>query len=277
MRESAQLAIVALLGTASLTSIAYLIARPPSPARLAGRIGPIPSLGRWAYWVSRPFLRAIIGVRITANGMTTIGLGLTLVAAGFAAVGAWGWAGFVLVFGAWCDLFDGEIARQTGTQSPAGAFLDSNLDRISEIVLFAGFAMAFTDRLGVFWSFWATASSLMVSYARARGEGLGVACPTFGLERPHRVVAVMFALLAAAFVPEPHATTLMRWVTAAVALGATGTAAARLWVIHRMLIRAEPPKVEPGARAPAAPAAPVPSVPSVPPPARSPVAPPRTP
>jgi CDP-diacylglycerol--glycerol-3-phosphate 3-phosphatidyltransferase len=82
----------------------------------------------------------------------------------------------------------------------------------------------------------------MVSYARARGEGLGVACPTFGLERPHRVVMVMFALLGAAFVPEPHATSVMRWVTAAVAIGATATAAARMFVIHRMLIKAERPK-----------------------------------
>jgi CDP-diacylglycerol--glycerol-3-phosphate 3-phosphatidyltransferase len=271
MRESAQVAIVALLGTAFLTSLVFMAAKPTPPARLAGRIGPIPSLGRWAYWVSRPFLRAIIAARISANGMTTIGVGLTLVATGFAAVGAWGWAGFVLVFGAWCDLFDGEIARQTGTQSPAGAFLDSNLDRISEIVLFAGFAVAFTDRLGVFWSFWATASSLMVSYARARGEGLGVACPTFGLERPHRVVMVMFALLAAAFVPEPHATSVMRWVTAAVAIGATATAAARMFVIHRMLIKAEPPK---GAAAGAAPKAPVSVPPAAPaaavPPARTP-------
>lgn len=273
MRESAQIAIVALLGTAGLTSIAYLIARPPSPARLAGRIGPIPSLGRWAYWVSGPFLRAAIGARITANGMTTIGLGLTVVAAGFAAAGAWGWAGFVLVFGAWCDLFDGEIARKTGTQSPAGAFLDSNLDRLSEIVLFAGFAMAFTHRSGVFWTFWATASSLMVSYARARGEGLGVACPTFGLERPHRVVTLMFALLAAAFVPEPHAGTMMEWVTAAIAIGASATAAARLWVIHRMLIRAEPPKA--GARAQAGAQA---QAPAKPPAAAPPGAPaPRTP
>jgi CDP-diacylglycerol--glycerol-3-phosphate 3-phosphatidyltransferase len=271
MRGSAQIAIASLLGAAFLTSLAYMAARPTPPPRLAGRIGPIPSLGRWAYWVSRPFLKAIIAARITANGMTTIGVALTLVATGFAAVGAWGWAGFVLVFGAWCDLFDGEIARQTGTQSPAGAFLDSNLDRISEIVLFAGFAVAFTDRLGVFWSFWATASSLMVSYARARGEGLGVACPTFGLERPHRVVMVMFALLGAAFVPEPHATSVMRWVTAAVAIGATATAGARLFVIHRMLIKAEPPKgkAAAGAGAAPAPAATPASAPAVPP-ARSP-------
>ena len=51
---------------------------------------------------------------------------------------------------------------------------------------------------------------MMVSYARARGEGLGVACPSVGLERPHRMLMLMFTLLAAAFVPEPHATSLMR-------------------------------------------------------------------
>jgi CDP-diacylglycerol--glycerol-3-phosphate 3-phosphatidyltransferase len=237
MPRSDQLAILALVGTALATSLVYLVVRPTPPARLAGRIGPIPTLGRWAYWVTRPFLRAAIAARLTANGMTAIGVALTLVAAAAAGAGAWGWAAFALVFGSWCDLIDGELARTTGTQSAAGAFLDSNLDRVSEIALFAGLAVAFPDRSGVFWTFAAMAGSLMVSYARARGEGLGVACPTFGMERPHRVVSLMFALLAAAFLAEEHALLLLEGVTALIALGAGGTAAARMVVIHQLLRR----------------------------------------
>ena len=167
-----QLALLSLVGTALLTSLVYLAARPVPPARVAGP-GLIPMLGRWAYFVSRPVLRAALRLRITANGMTAIGVALTVVAALLAGMRLWGWAALVLVFGSWCDLMDGELARSTSTQSPAGAFLDSNLDRISEIALFAGLGWAFTERSGTFWAAAALTASLMVSYARARGEGLG--------------------------------------------------------------------------------------------------------
>jgi CDP-diacylglycerol--glycerol-3-phosphate 3-phosphatidyltransferase len=137
-------------------------------------------------------------------------------------------------------MLDGELARATGTQSPAGAFLDSNLDRISEIALFAGLGAGFPDRAGVFWAGAALAASLMVSYARARGEGLGVACPAFGLERPHRLVLVMGALLVAPFLRDASATLALEGVCALVAVGAGATALGRLVVLHQLLRRAHP-------------------------------------
>jgi CDP-diacylglycerol--glycerol-3-phosphate 3-phosphatidyltransferase len=191
---SSRIAIVALLGTAGATSLLYLAARPTPPERMKAYSGPIGMLGRWAYWVTRPLLRVALALKLTANAMTGIGVVITLGAGALAAAGLWGWAAFLLVFGSWCDLIDGELARQTRTQGKAGAFLDSNLDRVSEIALFAGLGASFPDRAGSFWAVAALAASMMVSYARARGEGLGVACPNFGMERPHRVVLLMFAV-----------------------------------------------------------------------------------
>lgn len=229
-----QLALLALVGTAFATSLVYLAARPVAPARVAGP-GFIPMLGRWAYFVSRPVLRVAMRLGVSANGMTAIGVGLTVVAAAFAGFRLWGYAAVALVLGSWCDLMDGELARNTDTQSPAGAFLDSNLDRISEIALFAGLGWAFTERSGTFWAAAALTASLMVSYARARGEGLGAACPTFGLERPHRLVTLMFTLIAAELLSGASALLLVEVVCLLITVAAGATAVARMWVIHRIL------------------------------------------
>jgi CDP-diacylglycerol--glycerol-3-phosphate 3-phosphatidyltransferase len=242
---SGQIAILALLAVALATSLLYLVARPAAPARVAGP-GIIPMLGRWAYFVSRPVLRAAMALGITANGMTAIGVGLTLVASGAAALRLWGWAALALVFGSWCDLMDGELARSTSTQSPAGAFLDSNLDRISEIALFAGLGWAFTTPSGTFWAAAACVASLMVSYARARGEGLGAECPNFGFERPHRVVTLMFTLIAAQFLAPERALLLVEAICGLITLAAGGTAVARIWIIHRILERRAAAQRDPG-------------------------------
>jgi CDP-diacylglycerol--glycerol-3-phosphate 3-phosphatidyltransferase len=79
----------------------------------------------------------------------------------------------------------------------------------------------------------------MVSYARARGEGLGVDCPNFGMERPHRVVLLMFALVLAPFVPGGKGGLLVEGACAIIALGATATALGRMVVIHRRLRQQE--------------------------------------
>jgi CDP-diacylglycerol--glycerol-3-phosphate 3-phosphatidyltransferase len=222
------------------TVVAYLLARPPRPARLAEYRGIIAILGGWAYWVTRPMMHFAERVGLTANGVTILGLA-TNVAAGLAAgLGAFGWAAVALLWGSVGDLLDGELARKNRTQTKAGAFLDSNLDRLSEIALFAGLAVSFPDRSGVFWAVAALAGSVMVSYARARGEGLGVACPNFGLERPHRVVILITALFVSAFLSFELAALLLEGVAALIAIGAGATALARMVVIHQLLRRSDP-------------------------------------
>jgi CDP-diacylglycerol--glycerol-3-phosphate 3-phosphatidyltransferase len=239
MSPSNRIAAFLLLAAFAVTMIRYAIVRPVAPERAKGYTGIIGLLARWAYWVTGPVLRVAMALRLSANAITGLGAAIALAAGVLAALGDWGFAGFLLVFGSWCDLIDGEIARTTRTQGKAGAFLDSNLDRLSEIALFAGLAASFPDRAGSFWAVAALASSLMVSYARARGEGLGVECPNFGMERPHRVVLLMFAMLTAPFLPGQAGVFLVEGACAVVAIGATATALGRMVVIHHRLRRIE--------------------------------------
>ncbi len=255
MSGSSRIAAFLLLAAAATTWALYAVVRPTPPERMRAYSGPIGFLGRWAYWVSRPLIAAAVAARLSANAITGIGAAIVLVAGLVAAAGEWGWAGFLLVFGSWCDLIDGEIARRTRTQAKAGAFLDSTLDRLSEIALFAGLAASLPDRTGSSWAVGALAASLMVSYTRARGEGLGVACPNFGMERPHRVVLLMFAMLFAPFLPPPWEVRVVEGACALVAVGAAATALGRMVVIHerlRRVERASAPQVAPerGRRAP---------------------------
>lgn len=217
------------------TLAAFAVVRPPPPARLSGRTGLIAAAGRWAYWACRPLVVAVCEVGLSADGLTLVGLVLSGLAGVAAGLGAWGWAAVLLLWGGLCDMLDGEVARLRGQATKAGAFLDSNLDRLAEVALFFGLAAGFPDRRGLFAAMAALAASLLVSYARARGEGLGVDCPAFGWERPHRLVLVLVALLVAPFVPAPRATLMLELVCGAIAVGAGLTALGRMFVIRRIL------------------------------------------
>ena len=235
MPGPARLLLLGHLAAVAASLVVFAAVRPPAPARLAGRRGWLAWSGRWAYWLLRPLLSAARALGLSADGVTWLGVLVTALAAWLASRGAFGLAGLALLWGSACDMLDGELARATGTSTPAGAFLDSNLDRISEMVLFAGVALGLGTRGGAAWAVGALLASLMVSYARARGEGLNVACPAFGLERPHRVVLMLAALLPAPLLAPEVAVALVEGGCALTALGAGATAAGRIAVIHRLL------------------------------------------
>jgi len=95
------------------------------------------------------------------------------------------------------DILDGQVARGGGMVSTFGAFFDSTLDRIGEAVLYAGIAIYFqvaaqqaVPVLGVFLAIAALTGSFLVSYTRARAEGLGVDCRVGLAQRPERVLGV---------------------------------------------------------------------------------------
>jgi len=239
MERTGQVAVLVHLALACATMLAYAVVHPPLPDR-AARYGTILAfLGGWAYWATSPLLRLARALRLSPSVVTSIGLGLNVVAGVLTGLGAFGWAFVGLLWGSAADMLDGELARTTGTSSRAGAFLDSNLDRVSEIALLAGVGFVLhPERMGVACAVAALAASLMVSYARARGEGLGVACPAFGLERTHRMVVFIFAMLLATFLSGEAAVDLLTYTCGLVALGAGLTALGRMFIIHHMLRRA---------------------------------------
>lgn len=152
------------------------------------------------YKIINPLVQGMIRIGITPNFITTTGLVLNMVAAavllygGIEAPGelAWaGWAGAIVLFAGLFDMMDGRVARVGNMTSTFGALYDSVLDRYSE--LFTLFGIFFYLILqGYLWgsviTFLSLIGSLMVSYVRARAEGLGLDCKVGLMQRPERVV-----------------------------------------------------------------------------------------
>ena len=108
-----------------------------------------------------------------------------------------GWAGVLVLLGGMWDIFDGQVARVSGMASKFGSFYDSTLDRISEIVVYMGllslynnYGSALAEVWMIYVIFAAMGGSILVSYTRARAEGLGLDCKVGLMQRPERVVLI---------------------------------------------------------------------------------------
>jgi phosphatidylglycerophosphate synthase len=175
------------------------------PARGGGRTGSLTSAEQRqaVKKVFEPVALFFGRLGLTPNGLTLIGFGITLVAAILAGFQLWLIAGIVVMVGGVFDMFDGTLARATGKVGPLGAFFDSTFDRWGEALTWVGIAagcMAAGNDLGATLSILALASAFMVSYARARAEGLGFS-PGSGLAsvglapREIRLVVLTIALI----------------------------------------------------------------------------------
>lgn len=140
---------------------------------------------------------------ITPNGLTILGFVLNVIAAVIVAFGAFVPGGIAVLIAGAFDLFDGALARVTNRKTVFGAFFDSTMDRFSEAVVFFGLQVAFLLRPGLGFyaeagavlTFLALIGSLMISYTRARAEGLGLNCEVGLLQRPERVIVLGVGLL----------------------------------------------------------------------------------
>lgn len=153
-------------------------------------------IGFW-YWLATPVVDRLAGVGVRPNHITLFSLGVAALAALALAAGRFMVGSWLLVAAASCDLLDGLLARRTGTGSQAGAFLDSFADRIAEGMVFAGLAFYGGGGWLTWSSLWAMLASVMVSYARARGEALGADCKAGLMQRPERLLWLIFILFAA--------------------------------------------------------------------------------
>lgn len=114
---------------------------------------------------------------LTPNALTLLGFLITVAGAALAAAGLWLAAGIVVFVGGAFDLFDGALARATGRASKVGAFLDSVFDRWGESVVYIGIVVGCLNvgfQLGAGLAAVAMSEAFLVSYARARAEGLGL-------------------------------------------------------------------------------------------------------
>ena len=161
------------------------------------------------YKIIDPFVRMLIKLGITPNGVSTIGLILNLGVAAIFIFGAEdkprgdlrnvGWAGALILFAGLFDMLDGQVARIGKMSSTFGAFYDSVLDRYSEMILFLGICYYLVAKhyfLSSLFAFIAMIGSVMVSYTRARSEGLGIQNKGGFMQRPERVVLIGVSAIA---------------------------------------------------------------------------------
>lgn len=171
------------------------------------------SLQQGIYAVINPFVRLLIRMGVTPNMVTTIGMLGNMAAA---AVLVWAaievsqygmapdytlvtTAGALIIGFSLFDMLDGQVARLGNMASTYGAMYDSVLDRYCELFTLGGIA-AFLIACGNIWgaviTFLALVGSIMVSYVRARAEGLGIECKIGFMQRPERVVVTAVATIA---------------------------------------------------------------------------------
>jgi CDP-diacylglycerol--glycerol-3-phosphate 3-phosphatidyltransferase len=151
-----------------------------------------------------PIAKTIASLGITANMVTLFGLVVNLMAAFCFATGRLVLAGILILFGGSFDMMDGAVARARKITNSAGALLDSVIDRYSEAVIFLG-ALIYFYRLpnlsGVILVFAAVIGSILVSYVRARAEGLRIECKVGLMQRPERIVLLALGVLAQGLLP----------------------------------------------------------------------------
>jgi CDP-diacylglycerol--glycerol-3-phosphate 3-phosphatidyltransferase len=153
---------------------------------------------KWMRWLLEPLARLVIRTGISPNLLTVMGFVLTVGVAYVLATGHLQIGGVLLAVAGTFDALDGTVARLAGRKSRFGAFLDSTVDRLSEAVIFLGLLVHYTQQGGRQESFLIYATivgSLMVSYARARAESLGIECKRGVLTRFERAVVLVIGLV----------------------------------------------------------------------------------
>jgi CDP-diacylglycerol--glycerol-3-phosphate 3-phosphatidyltransferase len=191
--------------------------------------------------VFEPPARLLTGWGVSPDAVTVVGtVGVTVGALGFYPRGEFLVGTLVIVVFVFSDSLDGTMARLSGRSGPWGAFLDSTLDRVGDAAVFSGLTWWFLgdgdDPLLGGLALLGLVGGLMVSYARARGEGLGLAATGGVAERSERLVAVLLGTgLAGLGVPFVQAVAL--WL---VAVGAWVTVGQRVLRARRSAAKAAP-------------------------------------
>ena len=182
---------------------------------------------RWSGSFLIPIARFVSWTGVSPNGITIIGFALTVVVAFLLAMGYFPLGGALLIVAAFFDGIDGALARLLNRVTRFGAFLDSTTDRFSEAALFLGLLIYYYGRgagVEVILCYMTIIGSLMVSYTRARAEGLGIPLREGLFTRLERMVALIAGLLLSPWVP-------LWFVLGLLAVLSNFTALQRIWLV----------------------------------------------
>jgi CDP-diacylglycerol--glycerol-3-phosphate 3-phosphatidyltransferase len=240
------LVLIALLGGALLSMAAYALVRGGRDADAERRgsqflLGGGNFLVHWLMWLLGPAESAFLRLGATPDLFNFAGLAFGLASGVLIALGHLELGGWAIALGGLADIFDGRVARARGLASPYGQFIDSTLDRFVEVFALLGFVVHLRAHAGgPFVAAAAIGGSLLVSYARARGESVGVVCKEGLMQRAERLVLTFLACLAdaplSAWLGRPPGTIAL-WTLAVIAAGTFATAAYRTVWIGRELRR----------------------------------------
>ncbi len=177
----------------------------------------------WGARIIEPIARFFGSLGLTPNFLTWLGFLLTIAVCPVLAVGPLPLAGLLLILTLGFDALDGTLARISGTTTRFGAFLDSTLDRWAEVVVYGALIWRFLQAdndPGVMLAAAALAASLLVSYTRARAEGINLQCKEGLLTRFERLLILICGLILGQII----------WALWIIAILAGITALQRIWV-----------------------------------------------
>ena len=181
---------------------------------------------KYSRYILEPLARSISSLGVTPNILSIVGFLLTVGVAAVLSLGHLRLGGVLVVVAAGFDALDGTLARITERTSRFGAFLDSTLDRLSEAVIFLGLFLYYInrgDQVELILIYGTVVGSLMVSYARARAEGIGVMLKDGFLTRFERVGLLVIGLVF----------NFLGFVLWFLAIFTNVTAVQRMWLVWR--------------------------------------------
>ncbi|MGQ9706725.1 MAG: CDP-alcohol phosphatidyltransferase family protein [bacterium] len=178
-------------------------------------------------FILSPLVRLFCYIKIPPNVITFMGLIVSLSSIYFISVGKFIIGGLLILFGGAFDLVDGEVSRRRVITSKFGAFFDSFIDRYSDNLVYIGFIYYFAlkgEMIYIILCGLILIGSMMVSYARARAEGLGLECKVGFFERTERLLVLVIGALFGGIVLR-----VSLWI---IAVGSHMTALQRLIYVH---------------------------------------------
>ena len=202
------------------------------------------SIGRGAMYLIDKMVAGLVYLKINPNILTLVGVLINVACGVLFGYGHFFWAGITLLVANLFDMLDGGVARVSGNVTQFGAFLDSSLDRLSDMVIFLGVMMFYAANrpehslLNVFLAGVGMIGSVMVSYTAAKAEGaIGNARVGF-LQRPERIVLLIIGALSSTPMLGPYFSYRMPAVLWVLAIGSCWTFVNRIhytWIEMRNL------------------------------------------